>query len=50
MDFIEIGMGGLDWTEMVQVIFGHVAGFYERGNEHLGSIEFWEYLDKLRNY
>jgi hypothetical protein len=39
------GVNGFIWLRMGT----KVAGFTEYCNEHLGSIQCWEFLEKLRN-
>jgi hypothetical protein len=42
-DLREIGWGGMDWINMVQ-IQGPMAGSCEHGNKPSGSIKCWEIL------
>jgi hypothetical protein len=44
VDRPEIGWGSVDWLRI-----GQFVGCGEYGNEHLGSIEFLEFIYYLRN-
>jgi hypothetical protein len=43
MDLLEVGCGGVDWSELAQDR-GKLSGTCDSGNEHSGFIKCGEYL------
>jgi hypothetical protein len=43
MDLREVGWGGMEWIHVTRI--GLVEGYFEHGNEPLGSIRCWELLE-----
>jgi hypothetical protein len=48
MDFVEIGLGELDWIGLAQDKYRY-RGFCELGNEPSGSIKCWETTEWLNS-